>query len=99
MGGALLQHSNRDTLKFAMKASAAYVDGEWVDVYKDPVGDSSKASKKGMFTLIRNKETNEVYTGAYVHHPYLEDIMETVFLNGEIVKEYTLDEVRENAKK
>jgi nicotinamide phosphoribosyltransferase len=100
MGGALLQHSNRDTMKFAMKASAAYINGEWVDVYKDPVGDSSKTSKKGMFTLLKNTESGELYTGNQKPpHPYIIDMMETVFYNGEIVKEYTFDEVRKNASK
>lgn len=46
MGGALLQHCNRDTFKFAMKCSAIEVDGEWRDVYKDPVH-GGKTSKKG----------------------------------------------------
>ena len=31
MGGALLQRLDRDTQKFALKCSAARVDGEWVD--------------------------------------------------------------------
>ena len=34
MGGALLQRLDRDTQKFALKCSAARVDGEWVDVYR-----------------------------------------------------------------
>ena len=46
-GGALLQQVNRDTCNFAMKCSAICVDGEWRDVYKDPVGDSGKKSKRG----------------------------------------------------
>ena len=48
MGGALLQQVNRDTQKFAMKCSAAQINGEWVDVFKDPVTDPGKASKKGI---------------------------------------------------
>lgn len=49
-GGALLQQLNRDTCKFAMKCSAIRVNGEWRDVYKDPVGDSGKKSKRGRQT-------------------------------------------------
>jgi nicotinic acid phosphoribosyltransferase len=55
MGGELLQKVNRDTQKFAMKASAACVNGEWRDVYKDPITDSGKRSKKGRLALVRNK--------------------------------------------
>jgi nicotinamide phosphoribosyltransferase len=49
MGGGLLQHVNRDTQKFAMKCSAAKIDGTWVDVFKDPITDKDKTSKKGLF--------------------------------------------------
>ena len=46
MGGALLQHCDRDWLKFAMKTSTIFVDGQWVDLFKDPETDSTKQSKK-----------------------------------------------------
>ena len=93
MGGALLQHSNRDTLKFAMKASATCINDEWRDVWKSPASDMGKASKRGRFTLVRNSDTGELFTGNTNGHPYLEDMMETVFLNGRIVKEYSWEEV------
>lgn len=48
MGGALLQKVDRDSLKFAMKASAIRISGIWNDVYKDPVTDPGKVSKKGI---------------------------------------------------
>ena len=49
MGGGLLQKVDRDTYKWAMKCSAARVNGVWRDVYKDPVG-GSKTSLKGLVT-------------------------------------------------
>lgn len=50
MGGALLQQPNRDTLKYAMKTSAIKIAGEttWREVYKDPVTDHGKRSKRGI---------------------------------------------------
>ena len=51
MGGELLQNVNRDTLKFAMKASAIEIGGHWSDVYKDPVTDAGKRSKRGRLAL------------------------------------------------
>lgn len=56
MGGGLLQAVDRDTQKFAMKCSAVYVDGRWVDVFKDPVTDPGKASKKGRMSLFRDDD-------------------------------------------
>lgn len=54
MGGALLQQVDRDTQKFAMKCSAAEVNGMWIDVQKDPVTDSGKKSKAGRVKLWTN---------------------------------------------
>lgn len=47
MGGGLLNDVVRDTYGWAMKCSAARVNGEWRDVWKDPVG-GGKTSKKGL---------------------------------------------------
>lgn len=46
-GGGLLQQMDRDTCKYAFKCSAVKVNGEWRDVYKDPVTDPGKVSKRG----------------------------------------------------
>lgn len=53
MGGGLLQHVNRDDQKFAMKCSAALVDGVWIDVCKDPVTDPGKKSKMGHLQVVK----------------------------------------------
>lgn len=52
MGGGLLQQVNRDTQQFAIKCSAAMVDGEWRDVFKDPADGKAKSSKKGRLKLV-----------------------------------------------
>jgi len=116
-GGALLQIVNRDDQKFAMKCSAALVDGTWVDVFKDPITDKGKQSKKGRLKLKKYNvryatmgpgnnvicpESDQVSYHTVTEHDEgysdVTDILETVFENGKIVKEYTFDEVRENAK-
>lgn len=61
-GGGLLQKMNRDTLGFAFKASAIEVDGTIRPVYKDPVTDSGKRSKRGILTLAKDITTNEYVT-------------------------------------
>ena len=96
-GGALLQQLNRDTCKFAMKCSAIKINGEWRDVYKDPVTDTGKRSKKGRLVLIRENgkwETIHANTG----YDWA-DALHTVFLNGEVTKEHTFDEVRETSNR
>jgi nicotinamide phosphoribosyltransferase len=46
-GGDIMQNVTRDTCKFAIKCSAIKVNGEWKDVYKDPITDQGKKSLKG----------------------------------------------------
>ncbi len=96
MGGAMLQGVNRDTLNFAMKASDAKVEGEWRDVYKDPITQSMKKSKRGRLALV--KRNGEYVT---IRKTELEDprdnLLEVVFENGKLMREWTFEEVRERA--
>lgn len=93
MGGGLLQQLNRDTMKFAMKCSAMQVDGEWRDVYKQPVGDASKASKRGQLALV--KEGDAFSTIAKTpDQSVANDLLETVFEDGEIKRHTNFDEIR-----
>jgi nicotinamide phosphoribosyltransferase len=107
MGGALLQQLNRDTQKFALKCSAAHVDGHWIDVYKDPITDKGKMSKRGRMTLLKHREYGSFQTVpvppeaeslADVVKPMgFDDAMVTVWENGRIVNDWTFAEVRERA--
>ena len=103
MGGALLQIVNRDTQKFAMKCSSACVNGEWIDVQKDPITDSGKKSKAGRVQLW---ESGGEYVSAvdaprtWTDKGFLwKPVLETVFCDGKLVKEYTFEEVRANSNK
>jgi nicotinamide phosphoribosyltransferase len=82
-GGGLLQKFNRDTYKFAFKCNKVVTNGEEVDVRKKP------------------KEFNSA--GRYVQSSKFSksgDLKDTpglvkVFENGEILKEWSFDEVRQ----
>lgn len=96
MGGALLQQINRDTQKFALKCSMIELeDGTTRDVFKDPITDQGKRSKKGKLKLIKTENGYET-----INHDGDDsnNILKTVFLNGDIVKEYTFEEVIEQSK-
>ncbi|WP_315386397.1 nicotinate phosphoribosyltransferase [uncultured Stenotrophomonas sp.] len=107
MGGALLQRLDRDTQKFALKCSAARVDGRWIDVYKDPVTDSGKQSKRGRLRLLRHREYGQFRTvsvpaeaGATedVSLPLgFEDAMVTVWENGRLIQDDNLTAIRHRA--
>jgi len=96
MGGALLQEVNRDSFKFAMKASAAMVKNEWRDVYKTTVTDPGKASKRGLVDTVLNPDDGYVFTAR--KSPELvgtgNSIMRPVFYNGNIWNEETFAQIR-----
>lgn len=100
-GGGLLQKVDRDTQKFAMKCSAMKVNGEWIDVFKDPVTDKVKKSKKGRLALIKTGE--DEYQTIREYRPAVmtaaELVLVPVFESGKILKEYTFTEVRNNSEK
>lgn len=96
MGGELLQKVNRDTLKFAMKASAVTIDGTMHDVYKDPITDSGKRSKKGILAVIKDDSGN-FQTIRQQALGERQNLLQTVFKNGELVREVSFDEIKDNA--
>jgi nicotinamide phosphoribosyltransferase len=103
MGGALLQALDRDTQKFAMKASSARINGVEVDVQKDPVTDSGKKSKAGRVTLWQcgGEFVSSVDKPTGWHDRCVgdfEDALAEVFRDGSLVKETTFDEVRARAR-
>ena len=104
MGGALLQQVDRDTQKFAMKCSSALVNGEWIDVMKDPITDSGKKSKAGRVTLW----TSGGEFVSAVDQPKgwfdkgfgpLTEALEEVYRDGKLVKEIDFATIRANSNK
>lgn len=88
-GGGLLQLVNRDTYGFAMKCSAAKINGEWVDVYKQPKTDSGKNSKRGRLAYVLDETSN--YSTATIEEAeamnYI-DMLRTVYDNGPVESAY-----------
>lgn len=109
-GGYLLQQLNRDTQRFAMKASSVVVNGERRDICKTPKTDMTKKSKSGRLMYVADiiptsdggvplysyKLTRTIKVEDFDKNLYI-DLMPVVYRNGEILKEYTFDDVRHNA--
>jgi len=99
MGGGLLQKLDRDTQKFALKCCAIDVGGTWHAVAKDPVTDPGKVSKMGRQTLLRHRETGE-FRSANPSEAGVNgwlDVLHMVYRDGQVVKEYTFDDIRARA--
>uniref|UniRef100_A0A3Q3E2E1 Nicotinamide phosphoribosyltransferase n=1 Tax=Labrus bergylta TaxID=56723 RepID=A0A3Q3E2E1_9LABR len=98
--GALLQKLTRDLLNCSFKCSYVVTNGLGVNVFKDPVADPNKRSKKGRLSLHRTQGGDFVTLeeGKGDLEEYGVDLLHTVFQNGKMVKMYTFDDVRDNAK-
>lgn len=104
-GGGLLQKLNRDTQKFAFKCSCATVNGEQRDVFKDPVTDPGKKSKRGRLKLVRRQgahghgwETIPNYQSTLMDQHDPPDELKTVFENGELLIDYDFASCRERSE-
>ncbi|SEO99248.1 nicotinate phosphoribosyltransferase [Mucilaginibacter sp. OK283] len=102
MGGALLQKVDRDTQKFALKCSCAIVNGQEVRVEKSPtemdadgnITSSFKKSKAGRLKLIKVDGTFKTVNEDNL--PAAEDLLQTVFKNGELINTVSFEQVKAN---
>lgn len=92
MGGGLLQKVDRDTQKCAYKCSNVEINGVSRDVYKDPVTDKKKVSKKGKLDLIL--ENKEYKTVSRTPETESKSELVTYLENGRILYTPTFSEVR-----
>jgi nicotinamide phosphoribosyltransferase len=102
MGGALLQKVDRDTQKFALKCSCAVINGKEVKVAKSPaemnaqgnITESFKKSKGGRLKLLK---LNGVFkTVNEDDEPGAENLLQTVFENGNLINTFTFEQVKTN---
>jgi nicotinamide phosphoribosyltransferase len=93
----LLQKLNRDTMKCAFKCSSITVNGKEIDVFKDPVTDSGKKSKKGKLTVEKGADGVATTVTEGKGDP-AKDMLVEVFKDGKLLKDYSFKEVRELAK-
>lgn len=92
MGGGLLQNVNRDTQKFKLACSAATINGEEVEVWKDPIGDPGKRSKRGRLSLVNGPAG--IHT---IRENGSTGLLVDRFYEGKMMNQQTLTQVREIA--
>lgn len=88
VGSYALSVHSRDTLGMAIKATAAKVNGEWIELFKDPKTDNgTKKSAKGLMTVWEDKLEG---AGMYMLDQQTSEqeqtgALRTVFRNGQLV--------------
>lgn len=94
-GGAyMLANLTRDDLGFAIKASAAVVNGQLIPVYKAPATDSSKTSAKGFFKITQNSNGDYLLQDNVTDVEEAQGLLQTVWEDGKFVKRTTFDEIK-----
>lgn len=88
----------RDTYGIAVKTTHMVVNNEEHFIFKDPKTDSGnfKKSQKGLCYVHVDNSGEIMYTDEYTKEtiPKEGNLLETVFENGSMIKEYSLSEIR-----
>lgn len=96
IGSYTYQYVTRDTLGYAMKATAGVVNGEFREIFKDPKTDSGmKKSAKGLLAVYQNDSGDYYMEDQVTREQYENCALEEIFRDGKLLKEYSLTEIRE----
>lgn len=92
----VLKPFTRDTFSSCIKACYAEVDGKCYPIFKNPKDGGFKKSQKGLCYVYRNENGELAYKDEYTSENIPDgNLLETVFKDGKLIKEYTLKEIRE----
>lgn len=95
IGSYTYQYNTRDTFGMAVKCTAIISNGNEVEVFKDPItDDGTKKSLKGYFAVEGENGKYQVTDQVSKWEAYANTKLEPVFLNGKVVKEYSLEQIR-----
>lgn len=91
----MLKPFTRDTFSSCIKACYAEVDGKCYPIFKNPKDGGFKKSQKGLCYVY--EENGELkYKDEYTSENIPDgNLLETVFKDGKLIKDYTLNEIRQ----
>ena len=95
IGSYTYNYLTRDTFGFAVKATWGQVNGQVRELFKDPITDSGvKKSAKGLLRVEKSKDGFVLYDQQTAEQEQ-QGALKTVFENGQLLHECSLDEIRE----
>lgn len=106
IGSYTYQYATRDTLGFALKATYTRINGQEVMLFKDPkTDDGTKRSQRGRVHVHKDRNGGIVFVdgmregellGQLAVDPPIDltNLLETVFENGELIRDQSLSEIR-----
>ncbi len=93
----ILKPFTRDVFGSCIKACYAEVDGKQYPIFKDPKEGGFKKSQKGLCYVYRNEDGELWYQDGYTADTIPDgNLLQPIFRDGKLIKEYTLAEVRSN---
>ena len=102
IGSYTYNMNTRDTFGFALKTTYGVVSGKELLLYKDPItDDGTKKSQKGMVAVVDKDGELEYIDNLYKkdkESAYVSDLLQPVFENGKLLKDWTLEEVRQTVR-
>ena len=100
IGSYTYQLKSRDSLGFAIKSTWCQVDGEGIEIFKDPkTDDGIKKSLKGLIKVGLDSADNYIAIDQVSKEEEEKGELKTVFFNGTIMKDFDLQEIRDNVTK
>lgn len=97
IGSYTYQYVTRDTHGSAIKATDVVKNGVHVAIAKEPKTDSSKKSAKGLLRIERENGKLVQYD-QQTPEQEAQGLLETVFLDGQLVRKTTLQEIRQRVR-
>ncbi len=95
IGSYTYNYLTRDTFGFAVKATRGQVNGQARELFKDPITDSGvKKSAKGLLRVEKSKDGFVLFDQQTAEQEQ-QGALKTVFENGQLLRECSLDEIRE----
>ena len=96
IGSFTYQYITRDTLGYAIKATAGIVNGEYREIFKDPkTGDGMKKSAKGYLRVTLHDGELTLHDQQDHLMKYSDDLLEPIFYNGKRMRHTSLAEIRQ----
>lgn len=98
VGSYTYEHVTRDSFGFAMKSTGGAVGGVNREIFKDPITDNGvKKSLKGFIKVVQGKD------GYIAHDQQVDmevagDCMRTVYKNGRLIIDDTIDDIRKRVR-
>ena len=99
IGSYTYNMNTRDTFGFALKTTYGVVNGKELLLYKDPfTDDGTKKSQKGRVAVVDEEGELKYIDELYKDDIIVGDLLQPVFLDGKLLVDTTLEEIRSRLK-